>query len=344
MERLEKRNPNGSEFLVKCLGEFPAQADDTVVARSDLDLAREQLVEPGLPLVIGVDPARFGGDLTAVAVREGHRIRVVSARQGFDLMQTTGHVVDVARNLAERTGRKPVIVVDEIGVGAGVVDRLRELGEFRVVGFNSAGRASRSRDYPNKRSELWFTAAEALPLLDLDPLDDDLAADLLAPSYSFGSDGSRVVEQKSSTRKRLRRSPDRADALLLTLVMQPPLAPGKARKPRGLFVARGGIDDFGGGSTLSPARFAAGASSIPLTGDVPLADWLAQLGVPVADPVANRYDAGLLGRLVGHGGVPHPFLVQGGEMPPGAKLTKAPSPVERMAAGGFVWNGPEESR
>jgi hypothetical protein len=78
---------------------------------------------------------------------------------------------------------------------------------------------------------------------------------LLAPTFSFDSSGARVVERKSDTRKRLRRSPDRADALLLTLAVDPPRAPGRPR-PRGMrvFVSRGRIEgqplpDVGGRRT-----------------------------------------------------------------------------------------------
>jgi phage terminase large subunit len=226
VERLEKRSPGGSEYLVKVLAEFPAQADDTVVARTDLEQAQAQTSEPGLPLVIGVDVARFGGDQTVLAVREGHRIRVAKVSAGRDLMWTTGAVLDLARSLHEANGRKPRIVVDDVGLGGGVTDCLREIGEYKVIAFNGGGKAS-SRDAVNRRSELWLLGGEVMPLLDLDAGDDELAQDLLAPTFSFASDGARMVEQKSSTRKRLRRSPDRADAVLLTLAVEPPVAPGR---------------------------------------------------------------------------------------------------------------------
>jgi hypothetical protein len=177
-----------------------------------------------------------------------------------------------------------LIVCDEVGVGSGVVDRIRELGEFRIVGFNSARRARRPRDFPNRRSELWFEAAELLPLLDLDPRDDELAADLLAPTFSFASDGGRVVEQKSNTKKRLRRSPDRADALLLTLAHEPPRKPGEPRRRRVSGVPRGRIP-LGGVGTWQPStpatRAAASYAAVRGVGRDPLVEKLQQLGVDV---------------------------------------------------------------
>ena len=264
VERIEKHAAGSNTHLVKVLGEFPSQADDTVVARADLEKAHANAFAAGLPVVIGVDPARFGSDETAVAVREGNRIRIVRTTRGHDLMRTTGYVADLARRLQTATGTRPTIVVDEIGVGSGVVDRLQELREFKVLGFNSAGRAERSREFHNRRSELWITAGEAMGQLDLDPRDDDLAADLLSPTFSFGSDGARVVEPKSNTKKRLRRSPDRADALLLTLVVSPPRVAGQPRPRgyrRGQGLPKGRIDtgDPVGASLARRFGFAMGA-------------------------------------------------------------------------------------
>jgi hypothetical protein len=228
VERLERQGADSNAYRVRVLGEFPSAQDDAVVALENLEKAHAADLEPGLPFILGVDVARFGSDKTQVALREGNRIRVVLTMQQRDLMHTAGAISDLARRLSEKSGRRPTIVVDDVGLGGGVTDRLRELREFRVVDFNG-GRAASSKDYPNKRSELWFTLAEVLPLLDLDPRDDELAADLLAPSYSFASDGARVVESKANTRKRLRRSPDRADAVMLTLAVDPPRVPGRPR-------------------------------------------------------------------------------------------------------------------
>jgi hypothetical protein len=92
-------------------------------------------------------------------------------------------------------------------------------------------------------------------LLDLDPDDQTLAADLLAPTYSHSSDGKRVVEPKGNTKKRLRRSPDRADAVLLTLAVDPPRAPGREPKARmRTYVPRGRIDVDRFGADLESSK------------------------------------------------------------------------------------------
>jgi hypothetical protein len=324
VERLEKRNPGGSEFLVKVLGEFPAQQDDAVVSRTDLEQAQTQNLEPGLPPVLGLDVARFGGDESVLALRQGTRIRIIDSWQGKAITDTTGRVLDHVRRLQVELARPIRVVVDDSGLGGGVTDGLREQG-VRVVAFNGAKKARRAADYPNRRSELWFTFAEALPILDLDPFDTELARELVAPTYSFDSSGARVVEQKSNTRKRLRRSPDRADAVLLTLAVDPPLAPGRARKPRrGMFVAKGQID-------LGP------------TAGEQMTETLLAHGIHVYDGYDTARAAGLTMPVSRPASQNPPWLVAGGEMPPGARVIKAPSIAERMAReGGTVWNGPEE--
>jgi hypothetical protein len=80
--------------------------------------------------------------------------------------------------------------------------------------------AQRPDDYPNRRSESWFEFAEIIDQLDVDS-NEELGADLLAPRYSLDSSGRRVVERKSETKKRLRRSPDRADAAVMAFSVYP---------------------------------------------------------------------------------------------------------------------------
>jgi hypothetical protein len=206
------------------LGEFPSTADDTVVSIAQVEAAQARRMPVSAhSAVVGVDVARFGSDETAIATRRGSRVRVAKAYGGRDTMRTVGEVLRVARGLCEETGLPAhvvTVVVDDAGVGGGVTDRLRELDEFPVVAFNAAERAVDPESYPNRRSEQWFRFAEAVETVDLDG-DEQLAADLVAPRYSIDSRGRRVVEAKAETKRRLGRSPDRADAVLLTFAPAP---------------------------------------------------------------------------------------------------------------------------
>jgi phage terminase large subunit len=177
-----------------------------------------------LPVRVGCDVARFGSDETVIAVRKDPRVRIEKVLRGRDTMATVGELVRVAKACKDDGLDWPTIVVDDVGVGGGVTDRLQELrrdgslGGTRVVGFNGGHTARASDDYPNRRSELWFEFADRIDELDLDE-DEQLAADLVAPRYRLDSRGRRVVEAKDDTKKRLGRSPDRADGILLTFAV-----------------------------------------------------------------------------------------------------------------------------
>lgn len=208
---------------VRVLGAFPAQSDNAVVPLAAVEAAQARHASAGEPVVVACDVARFGSDETVIAVARGGRVRIAEAYVGRDLMQTVGAIVDVGKQLRGEgvAGHAISYVVDDAGVGGGVTDRLRELG-YAVTGFNGAGQARAKDDYPNRRSEAWFEFVERLPVVDLDR-DEQLAADLVAPRYALDSRGRRVVEPKSETKRRLGRSPDRADAVLMAVTGPRPL-------------------------------------------------------------------------------------------------------------------------
>lgn len=224
----DKRSSWGEDsplFHVRVLGDFSTAADDTVISLSTIERARARQVTPSAahqPVTISCDVARFGSDETVIARRIGDQVRIVETYVGKPTTHTIGRIVAEARRWPRQHLQ---IVVDDDGVGGGVTDVLREQG-WPVVAFRGGARAWQYTEYPNRRSELWFVASDQLGDLDLDT-DDRLAADLTAPKYAMDSQGRRVVERKDVTKKRLGRSPDRGDAVLLTLAA-PPLPPSEA--------------------------------------------------------------------------------------------------------------------
>ncbi len=159
-------------------------------------------------VTIGCDVARFGDDETVIAKRVGQVVRIAEKFHGKPTTHTAGRVAHWAEGGAR-------IVVDDSGVGGGVTDQLRAMG-LQVHAFNGGNAANRPNRFPNRRSEQWFEAAAQMEDIDLD-VDEQLAADLTAPRYSYDLKLRQVVEKKEETKKRLGRSPDRADAVLLTL-------------------------------------------------------------------------------------------------------------------------------
>lgn len=171
-------------------------------------------------IVIGCDVARYGDDFTSIVVRRGKFALHHETHNGWNTAQTAGRLKQLAQQFAPENAdpRTIPIVVDDDGVGGGVVD---QAGPYRFVGASAAARAFDPSRYPNRRSEVWFTVMELAKdnLINLSRLPERsrqlLRQQALAPRYSLDSRGRRVVEPKEQTKKRLGRSPDDMDALNL---------------------------------------------------------------------------------------------------------------------------------
>ncbi|WP_133719066.1 terminase B [Methylocaldum gracile] len=202
-------------YQVRVKGNF-ATATDSVIPLSLCEAARVREVQPisSAPVIWGLDVARFGDDSTALAKRKGN-VQVEPCREwyGKDTMQTAG-LVKLEYDSA--TEKPSVINVDVIGIGSGVVDRLKELG-LPVKGVNVSESASASERYHRLRDELWFLGREWLEAKDCRLADDDeLIGELVTPKYQVLSSGKIKVEGKDELKKRGVASPNRADAWLLT--------------------------------------------------------------------------------------------------------------------------------
>ena len=131
-------------------------------------------------------------------------------------MQLSG-AVKAEYDACKPSRRPQEIIIDSNGFGAGVLDRLRELG-LPARGLNVSERAMAKDTYLNLRAELWFKAKAWLEGMDVSlPKDDALYAELAAPRYSFTSSGKMQVESKDNMKRRGVKSPDRADAVCLAL-------------------------------------------------------------------------------------------------------------------------------
>tara|TARA_Y100000389_G_C17466662_1_gene526290 strand:+ start:622 stop:2016 length:1395 start_codon:yes stop_codon:yes gene_type:complete len=219
VDEMELRyGPESNAYRVRVLGEFPLSDDNTIIPYHLVEAAqtRDIVVSDEATIVWGVDIARFGSDATALCKRQGPIVTELRSWRGLDLMQTTGRIVAEYEALAP-SKRPAEILVDSIGVGSGVVDRLQELG-LPVRGVNVAESPSMGDTYMNLRSELWFKCKAWLEDRSCKlPKDDQLIAELTAIRYSFTSSGKMKAESKDEMRKRGLGSPDLADALCLTM-------------------------------------------------------------------------------------------------------------------------------
>jgi phage terminase large subunit len=215
-ERMGKRYGTESNiYRVRVLGEFPLTDDDSVIPLEYAESAVDRDVDPVTDRVVwGVDVARFGDDESALAKRQGNvQPEKVRSWKGKDLMQTVGIIV----NEYNESKKKPdLILVDSIGLGAGVVDRLKEHG-IPVRGVNVAESSSTSEKYMRLRDELWWKSREWLQEKNCKLQDDsDLIGELTSPKYSFTSSGKILIESKVDMKKRGVPSPNVADAWNLT--------------------------------------------------------------------------------------------------------------------------------
>lgn len=195
------------------LGEFPDRSTDSLIPLDWIVAAQRRTLEPKehAPRILGVDVARYGEDRTVILERRGPVVRCRSVSQQEDTMQTAGRVAQALRETGASAAH-----VDVIGVGAGVVDRLREQG-LPVVPVNVGEAAWDSERFTNRRAECFWALRERFEAeaIDLDPADEELAAQLSALKYKFDSRGRILIESKDDMRKRGMASPDQADALML---------------------------------------------------------------------------------------------------------------------------------
>jgi hypothetical protein len=214
-------------YRVRVLGEFALKDDDSLISAELVDaaMARDVVLDSNVPIVYGVDVARFGSDRTVICKRQGNVVLSFKHWSGEDLMGTVGRIVHEAG-----IDKPEEICVDSIGLGGGVADRLRELGH-NVRDVNVSESIALNQSAARLRDELWIAAKDWLETRAVRlPKDDDLRAELIGPTYSFTSNGKIKVEGKSEMKKRGMRSPDIADALCLTFAGQAALVGGRALK------------------------------------------------------------------------------------------------------------------
>lgn len=202
---------DSDEARVEVYGQFPRVGDAQFIGNGLVEEAQARKVVPdkSAPVILGVDVARFGSDKTVLAVRKGREIVGLVKRSGLDTMQVVGEVIK-----AINEHNPDMTVIDEGGLGAGVVDRLKEQ-RYKVRGVNFGAAADNKVAYGNKRAEMWGLMRDWMKTGRI-PLDRDLLTDLTSPSYRHNSTGAILLEKKEEMRKRGAASPDSADAIALT--------------------------------------------------------------------------------------------------------------------------------
>ena len=204
-------------YRVRVLGLPPETDDNSIISRTLVESAIDRDVDPVETMPVwGVDIARHGSDRCALAKRKGNVVTEPIKFWGDkDLMETVGVIMAEYESTPYRE-RPSEILVDSIGLGAGVVDRLVEL-DMPARGINVAESSSMTDRYMRLRDELWFKCREWLEAKDCKiPDQDELVNEITNVRYEILSSGKFKVESKDQMKKRGFRSPDVADALMLT--------------------------------------------------------------------------------------------------------------------------------
>lgn len=219
-ERRSKWGEDSPLWQSKVLGHFPDVSDDLTITPRLIAAAHARELQGVALGAYGFDVAGMGGAEAAIYRSRGGVIRLERAWRRKATTQGEGE----ARLLLDRHGgtedpRVPMMI-DAVGIGTGTFDHLREDG-YDVHPFSYGDPAYDKTRFVNRWSEMWWSFREEMQegLIDLDPADDDLAAQLQRPKWSLDSRGRIVVESKKELAKRGVPSPDRADAALMAREM-----------------------------------------------------------------------------------------------------------------------------
>lgn len=207
-------------YQSKVLALFPESSDDAVIPMRLIRKAWATDLEGALPGAYGFDVARMGEDKSALYRSRGGVVRLVDEWGKTDTVEG----IDKAWALTRHTPNVPV-VIDADGLGAAMFDQARRPGKtadgqdrpaMPMVAHTVNEPPRDPLTYWDRRSEVWweFRLAIEAGLVDLDPSDETLAAQLAQPKWKL--QGGRIrVESKDEMRKRGKPSPDRADAAIM---------------------------------------------------------------------------------------------------------------------------------
>jgi len=204
-----------SDFMrVRVRGVFPRAASDQLISEEVIESAASNTSEPkdylNYPKLLGVDVSRGGGDDSVIVLRQGPKLTIVGTYQLQDLMELAGKVVE-----AYNSERATHVYIDSTGLGAGIFDRLKQLG-LPITGVSFGTKAVDKRMYSNTRAEIWNRMKEWLGH-DADiPRNSKLIQELKQQTYGYTETLAIQLESKKAMKGRGLDSPDIGDAIACT--------------------------------------------------------------------------------------------------------------------------------
>ena len=208
-----KENPD--DYAHIWLGQPISQSASKLISSADVRKAFDAKISySDSPLVIGLDIARFGDDSTVFCFRRGRHCQRFEILKKQDVVSVANYCQGIIQ--AHNPAR---VFLDVGGIGAGVYDILYSRGFRHIIrAINFGSKAILEDRYVNRRAEMWDNARAWLTqeLSVQIPNDDGLLDELCSVNKKYDSLGRLLLESKDEIKKRLGRSPDKADAFVLT--------------------------------------------------------------------------------------------------------------------------------
>ncbi len=214
----EKYGETSSQYRVSVLGEPPEMDDGSLIPYDwCMDAANLQFTPNEKdPVIFGVDVARHGKDSSIILVRQGPRLMEIQELKNVD-------TVELARWVAMRAAdwNPKAIYIDSVGLGIGVVDELNRQSIANVYPTNVSRAASNPRKFHLLRDELWWKLRERVQTSKLsfaECPDQQLISEISSIKYEVRDNGKIKIESKNDMRARNMPSPNKGDALMLTMM------------------------------------------------------------------------------------------------------------------------------
>lgn len=223
IENLQK-DMSDIEFRQEYMCDFTVKAINELFSLEELDAAFDRALNEGdvpwdMPIVQGVDIARYGDDRSVIWKRKG--LRVFENPRIFKHLNTMEMADRIAQAMDDNGA--DMTFIDAGNMGAGAIDRLRQMGyrALREIPFQS--KALENERYENIRAEMYFKLKEWIAAGGALPNEQGLRDELAVIQYKFSKNGRIMLTPKDEIKEKLGRSPDLADGLALTFARKVPL-------------------------------------------------------------------------------------------------------------------------
>lgn len=208
-------------YKVRVRGMFPSAATTQFIGVDIVRGAQQRAVvsQRGMPLLMGVDVARFGDDKSVIRLRHGRDARTWPKREfrGIDTVKLVNHIIEYRNEIIAQGLSLDAIFVDGGGVGGPVIDMLKARNIPDIYDVQFGANAQDEKVYENKRAEIYGLLRDWLKVGCIDPKDQELETDLISVEYGFSRKRQRILlEAKEDIKARGLSSPDDSDALAVT--------------------------------------------------------------------------------------------------------------------------------